>query len=177
MYIWRGKNRRDRRSNALAGSSLWGVPSGSHNHEAEDELLRYEGERNHIEYFAQKTKFLMEKYLGTPHGREEVDLLLDDISRLHERLSGFVKLSELNKEKKITIKKNVRVLFGNFSISGSNLITVDGLKAMLSDLEMTMNKEEFDEYRGRLIWEDTTDGLLLDFEDFYTGLCVCSRII
>ena len=61
--------RRDRRSNALAGDAMWGVPGGSRNHEAEDELLRYEGELEHIDYFTQKTTFLMEKYLTTENGR------------------------------------------------------------------------------------------------------------
>jgi hypothetical protein len=170
MYIWRGKNRRDRRQHALAGSADWGVPVGSQNHEAEDELIRYNGEIAHIEYFGQKTKYLMEKYLQTPHGRKEIQLLLDDVNKLDSRISNFVKLDEVKEENISKMKKNIRVLFGKFSVGKSNLITVPGLQALLSDLQMTMSKKQFDEYLKELPFEDTTDGLLLDFEDFYQSM-------
>ena len=81
MYIWRTKSRRDRRHLRLSGAALWGTPKGETSTEAEDDLLRHEGEICHVGYFHDRIRVVMHQYLNSTNGKIEVALL---VTALHD---------------------------------------------------------------------------------------------
>ncbi len=76
MYIWRGKNRRDRRNFLLVGPQLWGPPKDSENTDLLDECLRIEHENDHMEYFYNQVRPIMHNYLESHEGLEEIGMCL-----------------------------------------------------------------------------------------------------
>ena len=88
MYIWRGKQRRDRREYALCGKELF-VPKNiiTNPHHADrqgnaarDEVLRYEGEIKHVTFFASQIGNIMNGYLHSPSGAMELKLVTEEVS-------------------------------------------------------------------------------------------------
>ncbi len=187
MYIWRGKNRRDRR-NLLTSAAIavWGPSKKEVNNDASDILLRYEGETQHVEYFSKKIHLLMHNYLNTANGKEEIDYMvkyLDSSDRVYSLdeidEDGIRKPSELindksnNKvgktEKKVPPemlkKNNIYEVFRKFDADGSGNIDRDELVILLKELNVPMKEKEIDELMEEL---DSDGGGGIDFEEFYT---------
>lgn len=83
MYIWRNRNRRDRRENKLDGLFTWGPSKEACDTMESDDILRQEGEEIHTGYFHDRIRVVMHEYLGTNNGKAEVDKMiqhLDEVS-------------------------------------------------------------------------------------------------
>ena len=83
MYIWRGKNRRDRRENKLQGLFGWRADPSVRNDRLEDDILRQEQEEIHVGYFRHNIRVIMHNYLNSQNGLLEVSRIiqhLDDMA-------------------------------------------------------------------------------------------------
>ena len=101
MYIWRGKNRRDRRENVLIGHAAWVPREITHNpdlHAEEDELLRFEQEKKHVAYFSNQISDIMNGYLETETGKKELNLVVQEIEKDKERSNKLKTDTEKYKE-------------------------------------------------------------------------------
>lgn len=89
MYIWRSKNRRDKRNLLLLGEVGWTVSAeDAISPIAEDELLRNEKEKEFVQYFTKRIVNLMETYLETNDGLKEVDLVRRELERFRRLSAG-----------------------------------------------------------------------------------------
>eukprot|EP01031_Cornospumella_fuschlensis_P032662 gene32662-39488_t len=88
MYIWRSKNRRDKRNLLLLGENGWTASAEDVSPIAEDEILRNEKEKEFVQYFTKRIVDLMEKYLDTSDGLREIDLVRRELERFR-RLSAL----------------------------------------------------------------------------------------
>ena len=168
MYVWRGKNRRDKRNLLLLGETFWGASKGAEDHEAEDAALTIDLEQKHIDYYAVKVKAMMEMYLTNPEGNNEVDLLIDEMKKAAATAANFVNVDEIEQFKRDDTKVTVRDLFLKYSLPGAEeYINSEGLKNLFSDLQMTMSKKQFLKYVKMLNIEEKHSAV--EFESFYEG--------
>lgn len=124
MYIWRGKNRRDRRNLLLLGDNAWTSNHDDHNYEEEDEKLRYEKELQHIEYFSKRVRQLMEEYLDTAEGNFEINLLRKELELERRAQERLIDSEENRINDAETMRKNVMEIFRRYAIPGSETLTV-----------------------------------------------------
>jgi calmodulin len=82
MYIWRGKNRRDRRDNKLQGLFSWGPDRYAKSEELDDDILRHEREEVHVDYFRHRVRVVMHEYLGTNNGKIEIQKVVAHLDEL-----------------------------------------------------------------------------------------------
>jgi hypothetical protein len=165
MYIWRGKNRRDKRNLLLSGEAQWGPSKEARNHASEDEMLRYEGEKKHVGYFTFKIELLMQQYLDTTEGKIEVDLVMKEIKKNKAVNSAFRNFGDLDTDQQAVMKKNIYEIYRMFSVDYSPKINREGLKALLAHLNMKVPEKGFDLYCRKL--NLTEMNLLIDFEVWY----------
>jgi len=85
MYIWRGRNSRDRRDFQTSSFWKWGAYKGATTKNDGDCQLRYDGEMKHVNYFGTKTYMLMYNYLNTENGIKELDAMIHHLES-RERL-------------------------------------------------------------------------------------------
>jgi hypothetical protein len=100
MYIWRRKNRRDRRNLLLSGPFVWGAPKGEYNTDAEDDMLRHEGEAQHTGYFRDRIRVVMHEYLNSVNGLAEVEHLITYMDEAARRLALLEAEEELARIKR-----------------------------------------------------------------------------
>lgn len=170
MYIWRGKNSRDKRNLLLLGEAGWTAASDDKSHVREDEQLRCEKEAEHVQYFLKRVRPLITSYLHTDAGQKEIDLLRREMER-SRRTNAVVDDSE-------TLKRSIHEIYREFTIEkDSDMIDRDGIKALLSNLGMTVSETQFKKYLRKLRFSADKD--LIPFEDFYnrkptqTGFSMC----
>ena len=167
MYIWRNKNRRDKRNQLLLGEKGWTKASDDRDHEADDELLRFAHEQKHIEYFQDRIRSLMEIYLDTPAGKHEIVILRRDLElyRLNndDILLDVDRVAREKEEMLISMKE----LFRRFGSNEYEEITRDGLKNLLGHLQMTMSESQFQQYCTKCGF--SSDRETITFQEFYDG--------
>lgn len=165
MYVWRGKNRRDKRNLLLLGETFWGAEKGAKNLEHEDNVLRLERENEHVEYYARKVKALMTQYLATPNGLKEIDLLLAEQDKTSD--GAVLMLLTGDEEKDERIRANVFNVYQGFCVPESTFIDKTGLKNLFSDLQLTMSQRQFQKYLVKLNIQKTNKAV--DFDSFFDG--------
>lgn len=167
MYIWRNKNRRDKRNQLLLGEQGWTKASDDRDHEADDEILRFELEHKHVDYFKARIRQLMESYLETPSGQVEIEILRRDLE-LYRHNNDDILLDldrELREKEEMMI--SMRELFRRFGSQEYEEITRKGLKALLSHIQMEMNEKQFLVYSEKCGF--TEDKKTITFQEFYDG--------
>lgn len=191
MYIWRGKNRRDRRDFLLDGPLLWGPRKQDVDTDKQDDLLRHESEAEHMKFFHDKTRRVMFDYLLTPEGQEEIRLVAIEIDRVDAQYKRKQKLAQEKaaanaaaaiKDGKLTLedvaemaqfdpdaqekerKKTVYEVFRKYDVDGSDSIDVFEMRKLLNEIKMKLTDEEFVALFKSL---DTDGGGEIDFEEFY----------
>ena len=178
MYIWRGKNRRDRRSDKLGGLFTWGADKTAYNTEEEDDLLREEGEAVHTGFFHDRVRVVMHEYLSTSNGLEEVRKMVQHSQHAAEE-KAFAEAEKLaiergekfDKNKKIVVisdavtkRNNIYEIFRKFDADGGGTLDPDELRVLLDELKVPMTDEELVELFDELD-EDGEGGI--DFDEFY----------
>ena len=179
MYIWRGKNRRDRRQYKLSGPFVWGAAKGSHSTELEDDILRQEGEEAHVNYFHDSIRVTIFKYLNTVEGKIEVDYVIKELEEDAKKLAIAEALAaakaaggggQVDLTKVVVVpaemkkKKNIYEIFRKYDADGSDSIDKGEIRILLDELNVPMTKEELDELFEEL---DEDGGGEIDFEEFY----------
>jgi len=183
MYIWRRKNRRDRRNLLLSGPFVWGAPKGEYNTDAEDDMLRHEGEAQHTGYFRDRIRVVMHEYLNSVNGLAEVEHLITYLDEAARRLALLEaeeelarikreggKAKALDKDKVVVVpmemkkKKNIYEIFRKYDADGGGTIDKDELRVLLTDLKVPMSDEELEELMDEL---DEDGGGDIGFEEFY----------
>lgn len=165
MYVWRGRNRRDKRNLLLSGTTFWGAEKGAKNFEHEDNVLRLENEEEHINYYARKIRALLIQYFQTENGRKEVELLIQEQEKsLADAPSLLVKDTEEENE---LLRANVFDIFQAFCLPETTYIDKDGLARLFSDLQLTMTKRHFEQYLVKL--NIKAKGSAVDFDGFFDG--------
>lgn len=167
MYVWRGKNRRDKRNLLLLGETFWAASKGAQSNELADANLREELEQKHVDYYAVKIRALMEMYMTNPGGKNEIALLIDVLNKADSRLAGFVRSDDINEMKREETRTNLFDIFKRYTLPGLDLIDEQGLAKLFGDLQMTLSKKEFYAYLKRL--NITTKDTAVDFDGFYQG--------
>jgi hypothetical protein len=166
MYIWRSKNRRDTRHLLALGTKGWTAREEDRHREDDDEQLRCDLEKKHIDYFHNRVKLLMEEHLSTDRGRKEIELLRKAIDRYRKTQERFT----LDEEKKAQLQElmyqNVQQIFQHFAIEeDANVIDVEGLHALLGHLNVKMTHKQFKSYCREL--KISVDFPTVSFDDFY----------
>ena len=164
MYIWRGRNRRDRRNLKLSKEHTWG-PSKQAVELDEDEDLRVRMEAEHINSMVKRTYVRIFKYLDTKQGKNEIELVAHEIESMHEVAAGHDDESEeIFVPPEMKKKKNIHEIFRKYDADGSDSMDQGELKVLLDELNVPMNEEELDE-----LWEelDEDGGGEIDFDEFY----------
>jgi hypothetical protein len=164
MYIWRGKNRRDKRNLLLSGETFWGAEKGAKNFEHEDNVLRLEREADHIRYYSNKIKALMTQYLDTEKGHKEVDLLVLEREKFIDPNETLIKQTEEENE---LVRANLFDIFVKFCLPETTYISKEGLKDLFSDLQLTMSERSFNKYVKKLNLE--RKDAAVDFDSFFNG--------
>ena len=178
MYIWRGKNRRDRRGLLTSLEFVWGAPKNDESNVAERELeLREEGEEIHVGFFRRRIRGLIGEYLETDDGKIEIDLVVKELEKeasrrdeLHQKkLKG--ELKEVDDEDadteiapELKNKQNIYEVFRRFDTDGSGAIDKDEMAELITVLNVPMKDEELDKLMDEL---DADGGGGVDFEEFY----------
>lgn len=188
MYIWRSKNRRDRRHLRLSGAAAWGPPRGETSTEVADDLLRHEGEAVHVGYFHDRIRVVMHKYLNSSNGKDEVGLLVGALDEAARRLAIAQAEAEAEAEAaartaskgkprraldhsklvvvpaEMTKRKNIYEIYRKFDADGSGGIDQNELKVLLDELKIPMTPEELEAVFAEL---DEDGGGEIEFEEFY----------
>lgn len=180
MYIWRGKNVRDKRNLLLLGEHGWAVPSDEKSHIIEDEKLRHEKEAQHVHYFTKKIRVLIDKYLDTEDGQREINLMRRELERLRRaKIRDPNYKTDIDTEQE-DMQKNVLEIFRQFAVAGSEsameadqsgkahsggLMDQDGLRRLMAYLTMPMTDKKFKKYLKKLKFSDTK--VVVTFEEFY----------
>ena len=167
MFIWRGKNSRDKRHNLIAGDVFWTTNHHTKDHTEEEQRLCYEREQEHVRYFTKRIKKLMEDYLNTAHGKVEVDLMKKELHKYRENATNFTSKEDQILNERESTKKNFELLYKKFVIKDTMYINSEGIKALLRELKMDMSKKEFESYLAKINLSGKED--VLEFEDFYHG--------
>lgn len=147
MYIWRGKNRRDRRNFLLDGVFSWGPSSKACLHNSGDETLRMEKELFHVQYFKTTVKDLISKYLLTSNGAHEIELvsfILSEENKTKYDLMLHDQKDSINQLEIDIIK--AQQLFRKHSIKESDKMDVDGLNSLLIYINANLSKSELEKY-------------------------------
>jgi hypothetical protein len=178
MYIWRGRNRRDRRENKLAGLFAWGADKTAYSTVQFDDILRQEQEEIHTGYFHDRIRVVMHEYLGTETGKQEVQkmILHLDESAKDKAHKGAREEAEARGEKfnaakvvvineALTKRHNIYEVFRKFDADGGGTLDPDELRVLLDELNVPMTDEELVELFEELD-EDGEGGI--DFDEFYT---------
>jgi len=165
MYVWRDRNRRDKRNLLLYGETYWGAEKGASGYHLEERRVRLEGELRHVEYYRHKIRLLMNDYLKTKDGEVEVSLVIDQM----EELAAFDYLTDIGSVgANAHIKDTVMEIFQNFSLaSDPEEIDQVGLEKLFSDLNLVMTKKQFNAYLKKL--QVVSLKSRVHFTDFYDG--------
>ena len=126
MYIWRGKNSRDRRDLSTSSFFKWGAYKGATTKNDGDSQLRYDGEMKHVNYFGTKIYMLMYNYLNTENGKKELDAMISHLES-KERLD-VVELTDQkghHHEKMEGLNSNLDVTTSSSSKSPDSSPTTD----------------------------------------------------
>eukprot|EP01041_Mallomonas_annulata_P005712 gene5712-11530_t len=175
MYVWRSKNRRDRRGFLTSGSALWGAPDGSKETSKEDERYRQEHEKEFVGNYKRHMKTLIFEYLSTKHGQIEIQcvgveiekankILRDAEEAEHKKNKSFMPTSVVaapGMNEKAAIEK----IFNKFDSDGSKSIDRQELKVLLSVLKVELTEEKLDKLLRELDADGTEE---IEFEEFYT---------
>lgn len=177
MYIWRGKNRRDRRENKLQGLFGWRAHPTVRNERLEDDILRQEQEEIHVGYFRHNIRVIMHNYLNTQNGLLEVSRIiqhLDEVAHkkaVEEAEAAALESGEKFDKSKIVaipaeIKKrsNVYEVFRKYDADGGGTLDMEELSVLLEELKIFMTEQEMEDLFDELD-EDGEGGI--DFEEFY----------
>lgn len=177
MYIWRGKNRRDRRENKLQGLFGWRAHPSVRNERLEDDILRQEQEEIHVGYFHQNIRVIMHNYLNSKNGLLEVSRIIGHLDEMamkkavEEAEAAALESGEKFDKTKIVavpaeIKKrsNVYEVFRKYDADGGGTLDMEELTVLLEELKIFMTEEELENLFDELD-EDGEGGI--DFEEFY----------
>jgi len=111
MYIWRRKNRRDRRANAHLGARLWQPRFPASKQLLDDLSLREQREQHYISLRLENGRQLMYEYLKTSSGAEEIERVAEELRRLREGMP-----------RKAPLREVVHEVFRNFDADRSGAI-------------------------------------------------------
>jgi hypothetical protein len=117
MYIWRGKNRRDRRNLNLSTEFVWGATKNEPLKDDEDGYLREDHEQHHVEYFKHKIRILMHEYLNSANGEIEIELLTRELEKDHVLQD---RSQETPEQYEIRRRKQIHEVFRKFDADGSD---------------------------------------------------------
>jgi Ran GTPase-activating protein (RanGAP) involved in mRNA processing and transport len=178
MYIWRNRNRRDRRNNKLDGLFTWGAATEASNTQVADDILRQEGEEIHAGYYHDRIRVVMHEYLGTKNGKAEVQKMinhLDEISLEKQIKAAEEEANATGKKLKkedivhvndaVTKRHNIYEVFRKYDADGGGTLDPDELRVLLDELNVPMSDDELIELFDELD-EDGEGGI--DFDEFYT---------
>ncbi len=175
MYIWRNKNRRDKRNHLKLGEKAWTASSDDHDHRVEDEILRQQLEAQHINYFRERIQVLITQYLETPSGLKEVEILRKELELYRRNQEDVLHREERLKNEAETTKNNLKLLFRQFGDKEYEEITRNGLGNLLAYLKMTMNQKQFELYLEKCGF--TEDRKMITFEEFYHRKCLTVLVV
>lgn len=82
MYIWRRRNRRDRRGNAQLGTLEWRPRFLATERQLQDLQLREQREEDYIALKVERGRQLMYEYLKTSSGVEEIERVAEELRAL-----------------------------------------------------------------------------------------------
>lgn len=165
MYIWRNKNRRDKRNNLLNGIKAWFDKDSNLRKEIENDIiLRENNEKKHIQYFFDIVRKAIHDYLNTPNGHEEIDLVITEIE-LNEKKKKDLNINDDVHDFVEQRKTIIHEIFRTFDADGSNSIEIEEMRALLKQLNIKIEEEAFQELFKSL---DIDGGGGIDFEEFYT---------
>lgn len=159
MYIWRGKNRRDKRNLLLSGEYGWGCEKGASSYSKTENEIRLENENKHIEYYDVKIRLLMEQYMNTNDGKDEILLLIKEIEKEQPSYLVF---------DDIQAKELLFDIYKSFCIPDTTKINKDGLRNLMINLNLIITKKDFDNFIKKLNLHKV-EVLSVDFESFYKG--------
>eukprot|EP00981_Chlorochromonas_danica_P010150 scaffold3051_cov167-Ochromonas_danica.AAC.9 len=163
MYIWRGKNSRDKRNLLLLGEAGWTANTEDRSHALEDEALRCAKEVEHVQYFREKVSSLMASYLDSADGKKEIDSLRRELDR-----RGRQSVGEKSEDDPDLMKRSIHAIFKEFTVSkDSDDIDRAGLQGLMSHLGMSASEKQFKAYLRRLHF--TAERETVTFEAFYKG--------
>jgi hypothetical protein len=165
MYIWRNKNRRDKRNHLKLGEKAWTASSDDHDHRIEDEILRQQLELQHINYFKQRIEILITQYLETPSGSHEVEILRRELELYRRNQEDILHREERLKNEVETTRNNLKLLFRQFGDKEYEEMNRHGLMQLLAYLQMTMNQKEFELYCEKCGFSEQQK--VITFDDFY----------
>ena len=178
MYIWRGRNRRDRRENKLSGLFGWGADKTSKSTQQFDDILRQEQEEVHTGYFRDRVRIVIHQYLGTENGKLEIKQMVNHLNEVaKEKAIKEARAAALSSGQKfdatkvktvndaVTKRHNIYEVFRKFDADGGGTLDPDELRVLLDELKVPMTDEEL----GALFEELDEDGEGgIDFDEFYT---------
>lgn len=84
MYVWRKKNRRDRRDLLTSGAFRWRAPANSVDTDAVDEVIRGKNEETFVNSLITHQRKTIFKYLNTKNGSMEVNHVIHEIELLEQ---------------------------------------------------------------------------------------------
>jgi len=165
MYVWRDRNRRDKRNLLLYGEAYWGAEKGAQDFHVEERRERLEGELRHVEYYRHKVRQLMNEYLTTKDGGLEVSLVIDQM----EQSAAFDYLTDIGSVgSNAHMRDDVMQIFRKFSLADDpEEIDQVGLERLFSDLQLSMTKKQFNAYLKKL--QVVSLKTRVHFSEFYDG--------
>ncbi len=143
----------------LLGEAGWTASADEKNHVQDDEKLRCKKEQQHVEHFIKRIHSVMGAYLDTDTGKKEIDLLRKEIERARRSANVVIDDSEI-------LRKNVYEIYKDFTIEkGSDFVNREGLKALLTYLDMTLSEQQFQKYLRKLKF--TADMEYFSYDNFF----------
>lgn len=101
----------------------------------------------------------------TENGRKEVEILIQEQEK--QVAAGASILLKDTEEEKELIRANVFDIFQAFCLPETTYIDKEGLGNLFSDLQLTMSKNQFEQYLVKL--KIKAKGSAVDFDGFYDG--------
>lgn len=111
MYIWRRKNRRDRRGNAHLGTLEWKPRFLAIERQLQDLSLREKREEDYIALKVENGRQLMYQYLKTSSGVEEI-----------EKVAEELRIMDKDRPKRMPARQAVQEIFRTFDSDQSGAI-------------------------------------------------------
>lgn len=170
MYIWRNKNRRDTRNHLLLGDANWTAATEDRLQEDQDEQIRCENETKHKEYFSKKIRKLMEDYLLTTYGKQELEYVRSTIEDYRKNKEKVLDSEDAILVAKDEMKKNVYDIYKHFMIeqaTNQQEINIIGLAKLFDELKYKVTPKKWKSYLNKLELFDNSD--VVSFEKFYSG--------
>lgn len=187
MYVWLNPNRRDRRSrkfeqvvpNLKKEDVATRVEEAKKEEQLEEETRRML-EIREMNAAVEEIKPIIDSFLKTQHGREEIRAVVGEMRRMKEEKKKNREFEEeasyhsgnsidsetqLSTTKEIERKEKVRAIFEVFDADGSNSMDADELKDLLCELCLPAKEDDVEKL---MVEMDEDESGEIDFEEFYS---------